>query len=309
MAEADAAGREVGRRVHERVRSLLPHQPERVEVTRRDLVVGTADRIAVRVHDRCTGVDDCEGVGRDLLPVVGTFGFVALVVAPLMAASMITGVVMVLLCGAPGFAGGGGDRGDRTDEHVVKFATKNSCVVAGCRCVDCRDLRSHRHCVGQLGCRGTTARSGPSRGASRGTAAGGRTRPRVRFADETGEVLGASRTGRADCAVSMSVIHTADAGEDHDQLLDPEDPDAFVSHYVNTHVPLVNDLPGRAFEWGRALTNFDGSPPEAFWVISMTFDSEEALRTPSPARRGRRRSPTWPNYKAGSRVSVVSEVQ
>ena len=41
---------------------------------------------------------------------------------------------------------------------------------------------------------------------------------------------------------------------------DPEDPDAFVSHYVNTHVPLVNDLPGlRAVEWGRALTNFDGS--------------------------------------------------
>ena len=27
-------------------------------------------------------------------------------------------------------------------------------------------------------------------------------------------------------------------------FFDPEDPEAFVSHYVNTHVPLVNDLPG-----------------------------------------------------------------
>ena len=59
---------------------------------------------------------------------------------------------------------------------------------------------------------------------------------------------------------------------------DPVDP-RVRQHYVNVHVPLVNDLPGlRAFEWGRALTNFDGSPPDVFWVISMTFDSEQALR-------------------------------
>ena len=91
---------------------------------------------------------------------------------------------------------------------------------------------------------------------------------------------------------------------------DPEDPEAFVSHYVNTHVPLVNDLPGlRAFEWGRALTNFDGSPPDAFWVISMTFDSEEAMHAAFASETGQKTVADMPNYKAGSRVSVVSEVQ
>ena len=91
---------------------------------------------------------------------------------------------------------------------------------------------------------------------------------------------------------------------------DPEDPDAFVSHYVNTHVPLVNDLPGlRAFEWGHALTNFDGSPPDAFWVISMTFDSEEAMHAAFASEAGRRPSPTCRTTRPGSRVSVVSEVQ
>lgn len=93
-------------------------------------------------------------------------------------------------------------------------------------------------------------------------------------------------------------------------FFDPEDPDAFVDHYVNTHVPLVNALPGlRAFEWGRALTNFDGSPPDAFWVISMTFDSEDAMRAAFAGDAGRATIADMPNYKAGSRVSVVSEVQ
>jgi uncharacterized protein (TIGR02118 family) len=91
---------------------------------------------------------------------------------------------------------------------------------------------------------------------------------------------------------------------------DPEDPDAFVDHYVNTHVPLVKSLPGlRAFEYGHALTNFDGSPPSAFWVISMTFDSEEAMHAAFASEAGQATVADMPNYKAGSRQSVVSEVR
>ena len=74
-------------------------------------------------------------------------------------------------------------------------------------------------------------------------------------------------------------------------------------------MPLVNDLPGlHAFEW-VAATNFDGSPPDAFWVISMTFDSEQALRDAFASEAGAKTIADMPNYKAGSRVSVVSEVQ
>jgi uncharacterized protein (TIGR02118 family) len=91
---------------------------------------------------------------------------------------------------------------------------------------------------------------------------------------------------------------------------DPEDPDAFVDHYVTTHVPLVEALPGlRAFEYGRALTNFDGSPATAFWVISMTFASEDAMHAAFASDAGKATIADMPNYRAGSRQSVVSEVQ
>jgi uncharacterized protein (TIGR02118 family) len=91
---------------------------------------------------------------------------------------------------------------------------------------------------------------------------------------------------------------------------DPEDPDAFVEHYVTTHVPLVEALPGLgAFEYGRALTNFDGSPPTAFWVISMTFDDEDAMHAAFASDAGQATIADMPNYRAGSRQSVVSEVQ
>ena len=92
-------------------------------------------------------------------------------------------------------------------------------------------------------------------------------------------------------------------------FFDPEDPDAFVDHYLDVHVPLVKALPGlRAFEYGRAVTNFDGTPPEAFWVISMTFDSEDAMRAAFAGEEGQATIADMPNYKAGSRQSVVSEV-
>jgi uncharacterized protein (TIGR02118 family) len=92
-------------------------------------------------------------------------------------------------------------------------------------------------------------------------------------------------------------------------FFDPEDPHAFIQHYLNTHVPLVNALPGlRAFEYGHALTNFDGSPPDAFWVISMTFDSEDAMHAAFASDAGKATIADMPNYKAGARTSVVSEV-
>jgi uncharacterized protein (TIGR02118 family) len=91
---------------------------------------------------------------------------------------------------------------------------------------------------------------------------------------------------------------------------DPEDPEAFVRHYVDVHVPLVNALPGlRAFEWGRALTNFDGSPPDVFWVISMAFDDEAAMHAAFDSPEGRATMADMPNYPAGSMKSVVSEMQ
>lgn len=89
----------------------------------------------------------------------------------------------------------------------------------------------------------------------------------------------------------------------------PVEPDAFERHYVGTHAPLVRALPGlRAYEYGRALTNFDGSPPDAFWVVSLTFDDEAAMHAAFASAPGRRTVDDMANFISGSMTSVVSEI-
>jgi uncharacterized protein (TIGR02118 family) len=90
----------------------------------------------------------------------------------------------------------------------------------------------------------------------------------------------------------------------------PSDPAAFERHYVETHAPLVRDLPGlRAYEFGRALTNFDGSEPEAFWVVSLTFDDAEAMHASFASPAGQKTTADMPNFITGPMTSIVSEVR
>ena len=90
----------------------------------------------------------------------------------------------------------------------------------------------------------------------------------------------------------------------------PTDTDAFERHYVEVHAPLVRALPGlRAYEYGRALTNFDGSPTDAFWVVSLTFDSEDAMHAAFASPAGQKTVDDMPNFITGTMKSVVSEVR
>ena len=89
----------------------------------------------------------------------------------------------------------------------------------------------------------------------------------------------------------------------------PADPGAFERHYLETHAPLVQALPGlRAYEYGRALTNFDGSDPEQFWVVSLTFDDEQAMHDAFAGPAGQKTTEDMPNFITGPMKSVVSEV-
>jgi len=89
----------------------------------------------------------------------------------------------------------------------------------------------------------------------------------------------------------------------------PEDPQAFELHYVGTHAPLVRALPGlRAYEYGRAVTNFDGSPPDVFWVASLTFDDVEAMHSSFASPAGQRTTADTANFITGPMKSFVSEV-
>lgn len=89
----------------------------------------------------------------------------------------------------------------------------------------------------------------------------------------------------------------------------PKDPDAFERHYVETHAPLVKALSGlRAYEYGRALTNFDGSPPDAFWIVSLTFDDEATMHASFASPAGQKTTADMSNFITGPMKSVVSEV-
>ena len=91
---------------------------------------------------------------------------------------------------------------------------------------------------------------------------------------------------------------------------DPVDPAAFERHYVETHAPLVQALPGlRAYEYGRALTNFDGSEPDAFWVVSLTFDDAAAMHASFASPAGQLTTADMGNFITGPMKSVVSEVR
>ena len=89
----------------------------------------------------------------------------------------------------------------------------------------------------------------------------------------------------------------------------PADPDAFVRHYVDVHAPLVKELPGlRAYEYGRGLTNFHGSPPEQFWIVSLTFDDEAAMHAAFASPAGKKTTEDMPNFITGTMKSFVSEI-
>ena len=69
-------------------------------------------------------------------------------------------------------------------------------------------------------------------------------------------------------------------------------------------------LPGlRAYEYGRALTNFDGSEPDAFWVVSLTFDDAAAMHSSFASTAGQKTTADMANFITGPMKSIVSEVR
>ncbi|ALJ21908.1 EthD family reductase [Microbacterium sp. No. 7] len=58
----------------------------------------------------------------------------------------------------------------------------------------------------------------------------------------------------------------------------PDDVAAFEKHYTETHVPLTLALPGiRSLDVQRLGPGLDGSEPAYHQVVTLTFDSAEAV--------------------------------
>ena len=90
----------------------------------------------------------------------------------------------------------------------------------------------------------------------------------------------------------------------------PADPEEFERYYLTTHAPLVRTIPGlRGYDYGRVLTNFDGSAPDAFWVATLEFDSEDAMHAAFQTPEGQATTADMPNFITGPMKSVVTEVR
>jgi uncharacterized protein (TIGR02118 family) len=58
----------------------------------------------------------------------------------------------------------------------------------------------------------------------------------------------------------------------------PDDPDAFDRHYLGTHMPLVNAMPGlERAETGRLVAAVDGGEQTYYRVAELYFADQAAL--------------------------------
>jgi len=89
----------------------------------------------------------------------------------------------------------------------------------------------------------------------------------------------------------------------------PTDAAHFEDYFVNTHAPLAKAMPGlRTFEFGKAISNLDGSATDVFWIATLTFDSVEAIQAALASPEGQATVADMANYASGGATTVLSEV-
>ena len=89
----------------------------------------------------------------------------------------------------------------------------------------------------------------------------------------------------------------------------PSDAEHFASYFVSTHVPIVHTLPGlRAFEYGKVISNMDGTPSDTFWIATLTWDSADAMQAALASPEGQATVGDMANYASGGATITLSEV-
>jgi uncharacterized protein (TIGR02118 family) len=68
----------------------------------------------------------------------------------------------------------------------------------------------------------------------------------------------------------------------------PEDAAAFDQHYLGTHMPLVNQIPGlRRFESGRIISALDGGEQNFYRIAELSFADQAAMDAAFGSDQGR----------------------
>jgi uncharacterized protein (TIGR02118 family) len=88
----------------------------------------------------------------------------------------------------------------------------------------------------------------------------------------------------------------------------PEDPAAFEQHYTETHIPLVNKIPGlRRFEAGKVLGTPDGSAAPYFYLAELWFDGPEELQAGMASPEGEAAGTDVARFATGGATLMIAE--
>ena len=88
----------------------------------------------------------------------------------------------------------------------------------------------------------------------------------------------------------------------------PNDAGHFRNYYANTHVPLVNKIPGlRSFRYGLDARGMGADSPY-FGVAELEFDSAAAMGDALDSPEGRATIGDVPNYATGGAVVLHYEL-
>jgi uncharacterized protein (TIGR02118 family) len=88
----------------------------------------------------------------------------------------------------------------------------------------------------------------------------------------------------------------------------PKDPDAFLTHYADTHVPLAERIPGlRRFDHGRVLDGGDGSAPPFFYMAELHFDDADAVSSALGSSEGQAAGADVGTFADGGATMMVVE--
>ena len=76
----------------------------------------------------------------------------------------------------------------------------------------------------------------------------------------------------------------------------PDDPEQFKKHYRETHLPLVDKIPGlKSYSYGYPAT-LDGKEPPHFCMFVGEFESLSAMQAAFGAAEGKAAVADIPNY-------------
>ncbi len=88
----------------------------------------------------------------------------------------------------------------------------------------------------------------------------------------------------------------------------PSDPKRFEDYFLNTHSGVAKKLPGlKSFEYGKALSNLDGSTTDVFRIATLTFDSMDTVQAALTSAEHHATTSDMASYASGGATIVVSE--